>query len=1564
MKDTAKKIFQKLITVILIIAMLSSYFPMLVLANNEETESTQNYITFDVNWKNVDGVNITDGILKGETESSYVFQYNLKFNGTGFNNVVLTIKDSETTLPIQITTNGVTGSYSRVELGNQNSGTEIKNEESVIFKKNDKEYIKEVVFRLEASYIDPIDGETKQYVSEKRLKAEIIPKTETTYFNGTIDMQKDKNNIYKNTQISKEKEDLGLNNYNRDLGWYAKKITTTYPIHVEAYTHTQKLELVVTINRISSKNSMLEHGYEIDWGGLDDKLGTPEKVDIDNGDGSVTYKFTKGSDADTLVKENTFSINDDFNVTITYQTANSNPTQGGTINEYSTKCLFRAELKATGFMLEKEYGKDEVVEDQKINDSLNKEDTVSLAVYTPGNHAWVDLDLGARDSSYLEKEDIKNFIDGRTIDLPFLATINNEHNWGEKDERNGYVHLATPQITYLSDEGDIVKRELTTDEIRLKTITPSGYLRRSSIKIGEQDIDFNEQYNIAEGTNINAYTITMKNFLLERFENYELIYTLNADELGLSKAELENILTISIDLSTSGDWCNGHDTGTYYNTNSLGNKYSYMEVDTQNFDYSTKVTNTKIEIKTLRLRMFKNEDVIRTKEISVVNENPVFYVQLPSMFTYSDFEIKSNNTQISIAKLGKVITPNKEQYLVIQCEGTYDSSVMDEIDIIVTYKRKLKSGSSIGREYMNVYMLTDNERYYKESSNSLEFKKGEELPEKIMRTQLGFEISSENIIQARTKIKDKFGNSYIPNPVNEDVERTEIEEPLIMGKDDKITVFSELECQGDTLSKISILSRLPKANNTDIYDTNLKLITDGYQLPDKFYEKFKNSINSLQKGDEITQIDLQNIQNLQVYMIKNSKETILDSSKYTIYYTSIADVTIDTDISEYQVYTEGTDLSQAKNIKVVFADDVKLAASQRIGLKYEATMPDEVGMSAVTTAAEYTKLDGGITSLYPPAAYVINGSTNGNLEVTKKFQGYDLGVAPSGISLEGIEFKLKYYDENTNEIKFLQDENGNDIVESTDATGVATFSNVPVGEYNIHEVTTFERFEGIGDLAVVNITPGETVKYTYENKIKKGDIIINKLWEDTDIQQGPVTFKLEKQATADENIPYDTIYVTTNEQGVAIAKSIPYGVYYLTEYKTIDGWRSTRKTIFLQTETYEVTVTNTLSKGILQIEKTVPEKETVDGLKFHITGIGKANYINKNGEEVSNNTDLTVTIGEDYSTNPNITVEKPENDTKAIITIKNLPLGYYYVEEIEMPVIDVDGTNIEKYVTASAETELKVHDLKNPVTVKIKNQYKYGYIQINKTAKLKEGDTYTDIGDLSQFEVRITGTSFYGNAVDKTIQLDEDGKAFTKVEIGKYTITEVAKEGYTTYYGEDAAASTTPPEVTVDYNKTTIQKLYNEHTGVGYVRVEKTLEGVIDPQTVIDAGIEFVVVGQNVAGGRVESKIKIDKIDTAKNVAYGVSEAISAGGEYDSVRGAEGGGEAACRTGTGGQNGSEPSSHLSWSDRTGEAGICGNPAQTGGVCLRLPPEGNRGDPHRHHALQWRCDAYRRRILPA
>ena len=1089
MKGSAKTIFKKLISVILIIAMLSSYFPMLVLANDEETESTQEYITLDVNWKDVNGE-----LLEGETESSYGFEYNLTFNRipTGFKDVVMTIKDSETTLPVQITANEITGSYSRIELGDRNIGVELNNGGSVIFKKNDRYYEKEIIFRVEASYTDPVDGETKKYIVEKSLQAKVTPKTETTYFDVLINMQRDSDNVYyKDTKVLKTTSDIGENN-GADLGWYATELKTIYPIHVQTYGYTQKVELAVTINRTVENENKMSQGYSVDWDGLDTLLGTPQKVDNIE-DGSVTYVFTKGTDADSLVKENTFSINDDFNVSVTYPIQNSNPEQGGTINENNTKCLFTAELNATGFKIEKEYDKEEVIEKQSKKVSLNKENSIGLALYTPGTHAWVDVDITAKDSSYLEAEDIKNFISTGSIDLTFDAYIDNDYNEGNKEERDGYINFAVPQITYLSDEGEIVKRELTANEMRLKSIKPYEYQNEnSSIAINDEVIAFDSEYTIPQGTDINEYTVIMKDFLISEYKKFYPTYTLYANELGLSEFELENILTISVDITTSGQWCEGFGTGTYYNTNSLGNKYSYMEIDTQNYDYSTNITNTKSEYKTLKIRMYKNTNVIKTEEINVVNENPVFYVQLPSMFTYSNFEVTSSNSQISIDKISLARATNKQQFLVISCKGTYDSSVTDEIDINVTYKRKLNRSATIGKQWMDVYMFTDNERYYNESSNSLQLKKGTEVPETLMRSELSFDISEGTMLQVQTLIEDK-SNIYVPDPANEYIETSEIAKPLMLNKDDTITIHSQLDCIGDTLTNISLLARLPKANSTYTDGTSLKLIKDDYELPDEFYDVYGSKINSLEKGIIVPQIDLVNIKNLQVYIIKNGTETILDSSKYTIYYTEKLDVTMETALSEYQIYTEGTDLSQAKNIKVVFTDDIKLMDGETIGLKYEATMPNEVGMSATTTAVQYTKQDNTTNILSSPAAYVVNGNTTGDIELTKKFEGYEIGVAPEGVSLSGIEFKLEYYDEKTNKNKFLQDENGNDIIATTNENAVATFKDIPYGEYYLHEVTTFDRFDGIGNLNIINILPGETVELTVENKIKHGDIKINKI---------------------------------------------------------------------------------------------------------------------------------------------------------------------------------------------------------------------------------------------------------------------------------------------------------------------------------------------------------------------------------------------------------------------------------------------------------------------------------------
>ena len=104
--------------------------------------------------------------------------------------------------------------------------------------------------------------------------------------------------------------------------------------------------------------------------------------------------------------------------------------------------------------------------------------------------------------------------------------------------------------------------------------------------------------------------------------------------------------------------------------------------------------------------------------------------------------------------------------------------------------------------------------------------------------------------------------------------------------------------------------------------------------------------------------------------------------------------------------------------------------------------------------------------------------------------------------------------------------------------------------------------------------------------------------------------------------------------------------YKITEVNTKDGWHNITEdlTVEVNSEIVEKTITNGLSKGILQIVKTVPETEKVVGLTFEITGLGKVNYINKEGKEVLNNTSKKVTIGED-SSDENITIETLENKT-------------------------------------------------------------------------------------------------------------------------------------------------------------------------------------------------------------------------------------------------------------------------------------------------------------------------------
>ena len=86
-----KTMLKKLMSILLILVMLSSYCPMFIFAAEEENEieTNEEFITLDVNWDNPKGKS-----LEGKTENSYGFSYNLKFNGIyEFKNVKMTVKD-------------------------------------------------------------------------------------------------------------------------------------------------------------------------------------------------------------------------------------------------------------------------------------------------------------------------------------------------------------------------------------------------------------------------------------------------------------------------------------------------------------------------------------------------------------------------------------------------------------------------------------------------------------------------------------------------------------------------------------------------------------------------------------------------------------------------------------------------------------------------------------------------------------------------------------------------------------------------------------------------------------------------------------------------------------------------------------------------------------------------------------------------------------------------------------------------------------------------------------------------------------------------------------------------------------------------------------------------------------------------------------------------------------------------------------------------------------------------------------------------------------------------------
>lgn len=1085
-----------------------------------------------------------------------------------------------------------------------------------------------------------------------------------------------------------------------------------------------------------------------------------------------------------------------------------------------------------------------------------------------------------------------------------LDEYNDEHETEVQPSGNiSYTNSFRPSVSYRVDDSansEIITKELTTNIMKVKSIKinvmPTGVNAVYFYKKGETTPFFTatsvgDEYIPAQGENIyEYYTKTrLTNSLGKVAGEWDTEWEIDVDQLkaatNMTDENVRNICEVgrrqmgiySTDVTVAYNGLVAID-----NPDLTSDKISFFTLNIG--DFNTINTKFKTENKTITLKMYKDTYIFRGKSALVYAVNPTFYVRLPEIFDIDNLTVSMNRNPYIYINNTEIVTASGEKYLKIDCTGTYNSRLLNDATVSINFDRTLKDGSATSYQSIYAYMITENENYYNNIANSQLFEYNNTTPAKMGYTYASYSVEQSQLIQAITSIK-VGRKSYKPNSEDGVDKQPEKGAPAIVTTGKTVTYIGELNNAGKALTNASLLFKLPVQGNSEPTNASNQILEANYKFPDgnTFVADHQASLNTpLGANDVVNQISrMTNVADITVYGRQNGRQTTINPSRYTIYYANSLTATVDTDISEFTAYDpDNSDLSNATAILVVMNS---ISRGENITLQLTMDMPNEAGMVGAEFGAKYTQQGESTPStLNSEAAFVINGLDRGTLEIQKVFEGYAAGTAPAGIDFSNVKFKLQDEDGN-----FVQD-NGSDAIATANSTGKVTFANLEPGRYKLVEVTNPADIPGYGyvsGLTYATIEAGETKSITAVEPKLQGTIKIVKKFEDTNEIKGTATFVI-----ADSTNSENSYRVTTNEEGIAEIVGLPYGEYIVTEVSGVQGYGiPTISNVILNDEVVTVNVTNPIGKGTIVINKTVPAGQSVTELKFQIDGRAMVSYVDLNDDQVILDKSITLDLSQDYSSNPDIDVVISTDQTSAVITLSNLPLGLYTVTEIDIPTITQEST-IKKYIDVTRSVELKTDGQSE--NVDILNRKKVGYIHINKTAFVGEGDNAEEIGDRSIYSVRVTGTSYYGTVVDQILAFNEDGVAEYALEIGTYNVKETAMDGYDIYYKNDQGTfvkdtNNAGKDIEIKFsdaqNKglTTNVDIRNNLIGTGYLRVEKSLEGVANPQTVIDAGIKFKVTGRNLAGGRVEEVININQIDNVNNVAYGISGPLSVLGEYE-----------------------------------------------------------------------------------
>lgn len=200
---------------------------------------------------------------------------------------------------------------------------------------------------------------------------------------------------------------------------------------------------------------------------------------------------------------------------------------------------------------------------------------------------------------------------------------------------------------------------------------------------------------------------------------------------------------------------------------------------------------------------------------------------------------------------------------------------------------------------------------------------------------------------------------------------------------------------------------------------------------------------------------------------------------------------------------------------------------------------------------------------------------------------------------------------------------------TTNAQGIAVFSNITAGTYTLTETIAPVGYDGVA-AQTVNISATNNTITVVNNK-SKGSLTLNKKDQNGNALQGAI-FTLTNELDATSKFTFDM----TNSSTMTI-NQIPFGSYILSETKVPDGYTKVAdQTVLINSATKSLDITNSRNVGTITINKTGNGGAPLAGAGFKLT---------------ANGTEYTSTL----------------SNQSGIATITNVPYGTYTLTETTIP---------------------------------------------------------------------------------------------------------------------------------------------------------------------------------------------------------------------------------------------------------------------------------------------------------